>query len=321
MSDECTVSTCPIAASTLGYRPNIFSSVFFMSFFGIAAGVQLLQCLRYRLWFFSVAMVLGCLCEVGGYPGRLMLHHDPFSQSGFNLQIVLLTIAPAFLSAAIYLMLKHLVLAYSPSLSRIPPAWYTWIFIPCDLISLVLQAAGGGMAATADLSDKDMLDAGNDIMMAGLSFQVFTLAIFAILSAEFAWRVRRCDVSQMNDKTIALRGSMRFKVFLAALVVAFWGIMFRCIYRIVEMAGGWGNPIMQDEVSFIILDPMLCALAVLVLTLWHPGYCFNYRVVNADILDVEKAAGQERRLSEASTRLAASDSSVFDGPKKEGADE
>ncbi|KAK8167885.1 RTA1 like protein-domain-containing protein [Phyllosticta citrichinensis] len=319
MSDNCTVTTCPISASTLGYRPNIFCSIFFISLFGAAAAVQLLQGLRYRTWFFSVAMILGCLCEAGGYPGRLMLHHDPFSQSGFNLQIVLLTIAPAFLSAGIYLMLKHLVLAYSPSLSRIPPAWYTWIFIPCDLVSLILQATGGAMAATADSSDKDLLDTGNNIMMAGLSFQVFTLAIFAILSIEFAWRVRRCaDAAAMNDKTRALRASRKFRGFLAALFVAFWGIMFRCIYRIVEMAGGWGNNIMQDENSFIILDPSLCALAVIVLTVWHPGYCFNYRVVNADIVDSEKA--QQRPLSEASTWRAASDSREFETVKKDGTD-
>lgn len=43
-----------------------------------------------------------------GYGGRLMLHNDPFSDSGFKLQIVLLTFAPAFLAAGIYLNLKHL---------------------------------------------------------------------------------------------------------------------------------------------------------------------------------------------------------------------
>lgn len=40
-----------------------------------------------------------------------MLHNDPFSDSGFKLQIVLLTLAPAFFAAGIYLQLKHLYVA------------------------------------------------------------------------------------------------------------------------------------------------------------------------------------------------------------------
>lgn len=65
------------------------------------------------------------------------------------------------------------VLATSPSLSRFPARYYTYIFITCDLISLVLQAAGGGTAATAD-GNMSQLDVGDHMMMAGLAFQVFT---------------------------------------------------------------------------------------------------------------------------------------------------
>jgi hypothetical protein len=42
-----------------------------------------------------------------------MLHNDPFSDSGFKLQIVLLTFAPAFFAAGIYLQLKHLYVVLS----------------------------------------------------------------------------------------------------------------------------------------------------------------------------------------------------------------
>lgn len=41
------------------------------------------------------------------------------------------------------------------------------------------------------------------------------------------------------------------------------------------MAGGWRNPIMQDEVSFIILDGLLCFVAVVVLNVFHPGFLFK----------------------------------------------
>lgn len=40
------------------------------------------------------------------------------------------------------------------------------------------------------------------------------------------------------------------------------------------MAGGWGNHIMQDEVSFMILDSGLIFVAVTLLTAFHPGLYF-----------------------------------------------
>lgn len=40
------------------------------------------------------------------------------------------------------------------------------------------------------------------------------------------------------------------------------------------MAGGWGNHIMQDEISFLILDSSLVLVAVYLLTVFHPGLLF-----------------------------------------------
>jgi hypothetical protein len=86
-----------------------------------------------------------CPSSVGTEPntvsiGRLLLHQNPFSRIGFQIQICCLILGPAFNSAAIYLVLKHIVLCFGPEFSRIKPKWYTWIFISCDLLSLVLQA-------------------------------------------------------------------------------------------------------------------------------------------------------------------------------------
>ncbi|KAJ5710566.1 hypothetical protein N7488_004722 [Penicillium malachiteum] len=41
------------------------------------------------------------------------------------------------------------------------------------------------------------------------------------------------------------------------------------------MAGGWRNPIMQDEIGFIICESIMCAVAVIALCIAHPGYCFK----------------------------------------------
>lgn len=40
------------------------------------------------------------------------------------------------------------------------------------------------------------------------------------------------------------------------------------------MAGGWGNHIMQDEPSFLVLDSALILVATALLTIFHPGLLF-----------------------------------------------
>ena len=45
--------------------------------------------------------------------------------------------------------------------------------------------------------------------------------------------------------------------------------------RIAEMAGGWGNFIMQNEPSFLVLDSSLILVAVTLLCVFHPGFYFT----------------------------------------------
>jgi hypothetical protein len=42
------------------------------------------------------------------------------------------------------------------------------------------------------------------------------------------------------------------------------------------MAGGWGNKIMQDEPSFLVLDSSLVFVSTFLLTFFHPGIYFPH---------------------------------------------
>ncbi len=63
------------------------------------------------------------------------------------------------------------------------------MFICSDVFSLILQATGGALADTASTISESFK--GIDIMVAGLAFQVFSLTVFAALSADLAWKVRK----------------------------------------------------------------------------------------------------------------------------------
>lgn len=105
-----------------------------------------------------IATSAGLLIEVVGYAFRVMLHNNPFDENSFIAYLVCLTIGPAFMSAAVYLCLARIVVVYGQDLSRFQPRWYTIVFCTCDLISLILQAIGGAIAAISDTSDKVMYD-------------------------------------------------------------------------------------------------------------------------------------------------------------------
>ena len=82
----------------------------------------------------------------------------------------------------------------------------------CDLISLILQSAGGAMASIAD-TQKDT-DLGVNVMIAGLIAQVVSLTVFAILCADFTYQSRK----HWNDREpqyFALRRTKLWKAFLA----------------------------------------------------------------------------------------------------------
>lgn len=65
-------------------------------------------------------------------------------------------------------MLKHIVRRFGREWSRLRPKYYTWGFITADFFALVFQAAGGGLAATAD-GKMSQLKLGDHLMMAGIS--------------------------------------------------------------------------------------------------------------------------------------------------------
>jgi len=124
----CTLATCPIDSSYYYYRVSIganatFLALFLVSFFGFLATYAFTR----RATAFHFAMGAGVVLEVIGYAGRIMSWKNQWAEPGFLMQIVCLTIAPAFMAGGIYLCLRRIVYAFGPENSRITPEAYTRI--------------------------------------------------------------------------------------------------------------------------------------------------------------------------------------------------
>ncbi|KAK2791441.1 hypothetical protein FQN52_004875 [Onygenales sp. PD_12] len=249
---------CPVEATTYGYYPNLGANAFFAAIFGLCTIYHVVVGIKARAWTFTIALGMGAALEMVGYIGRIIMHKNPWNKGAFETQIVCLVLAPSFTAAGIYWSLKHIVLYLAPEKSRFQPRLYPWIFIGCDIGSLVLQAVGGGVAASAGRENLDMLNVGNRIIITGIAFQVATMVACGILSADYAFRVSR--EKGLNEK-LSVTTSKKFYMFCAAETFAYTTVLIRCIYRLPEMAGGWGNPLMQNEKEFLVLDGMMIALA------------------------------------------------------------
>jgi hypothetical protein len=202
-----------------------------------------------------------------------MIHNSPFDNNDFLMYLVTLTIAPALLTAAIYLCLSRIIIVYGQHLSRFKPRTYTLVFCTCDIISLVLQALGGAIASTANTVSSS--DLGKNIMLAGLGFQVFSLILFGLASGEFALRVLK-GKGTWNPRYIELVNSKLFKSFLVGLVIASVTIFARSVYRCIELSGGFnGTLFVSDEALFMVMEGVMLVLATTCLTLLHPAVCFQ----------------------------------------------
>ncbi|KAH7112748.1 RTA1 like protein-domain-containing protein [Dactylonectria estremocensis] len=263
------------------YRVDMAPNAAFLAVFGASMIGYIVTWIvaRYSTAF-NVAILLGLICEVLGYAGRIMSADNPWSENGFLIQICCLTIGPAFMAAGIYLCLRRIVSAFGPENSRLPPEYYTRIFIPCDVISLILQALGGGMASVAS-HNKESPDAGSNIMIAGLAFQVITIVGFILASTDFALRtVRRHralgdSALDQRPELVRVRNSRRFKACLAALGLATFCILWRSAFRVAELSEGWEGPIMGDQGMFIGFEGVLIVVAVWVLNIFHPAFCMK----------------------------------------------
>ncbi|KEY73777.1 hypothetical protein S7711_03085 [Stachybotrys chartarum IBT 7711] len=275
---NCTLDLCPIEWSVYQYRPSLASSITFIVLYALALLLHVYLGVRWRTWGYMVFMIHGCVFALIGYGGRIILYQNPFAFAGFMLQIVFITTAPVFYTAAIYITLAKAVNHFGPELSRFNPKFFYWVFIPFDLVCLVLQAAGGALSTTSSGSSQT----GVDIAMAGLILQVVVLFAFCALLGDYLFRYFRRGGAVTVD--------MRLKLFFGFLAFAVVLIFGRCIYRAYELSQGYrDSDLITDEALFIGLEGVLIIIATYALCIGHPGFVFspNAKVVQPNAAQVD----------------------------------
>lgn len=140
-----------------------------------------------------------------------------------------------------------------PALSRFRPALLYWVFIPCDLISLILQGIGGALSAVST----GLSQTGVNIALAGLALQVLTLVLFCAVYVDFLSRYYKSGLAKQHGAQKEGRSCTfgnRLRVFFAFEVLAVLMILARCAFRVDELSDGYGGPLVKREDLFIGLE-------------------------------------------------------------------
>ncbi|KAJ3919837.1 RTA1-like protein [Lentinula edodes] len=258
------------------YTPTEYITILFLVLFSVSFALHTGQAIYFRTWWTIPTMVFAGLLEVLGWSARLWSSKSPSLLSPYEMQLTCTILAPTPLLAGNFIILGSMIQQLGPKYSRIPPWWYTIIFCSFDLTSLLAQAVGGGMAATAVGKGKDPTPGGH-VMLGGIVFQMATITVYILFASEFFIRYfndKPLDRTQkIHHRNSGNRGAMDFEleIMSAALVLSTICIFIRAVYRTIELTDGWSGRIISTQRYFNVLDGAMIVIAMYIMNIAHPA--------------------------------------------------
>ncbi|KAL8657439.1 MAG: hypothetical protein Q9226_001911 [Calogaya cf. arnoldii] len=260
-----------------GYTPTLALNILALILFALLLLFHIFRLYATRLYAFSTLLVFTTLCEIIGYIFRLRSSPppvgNPYGVINFVVQYFFIVTAPVFLSAAIYTTLTSFIAALSNNdpnaTKKLSPLGLSkktilGIFITADIIATIVQIAGAALIGVSQSNRKSPVTA-NNILLAGLAFQVFTFLVFLILLFIFIRNSRKIMLSTSGG-----RGSV-MRMYTIALVASSLLVYLRTCFRLAETSQGVGGYASSHEVFFGVLEFAPIVVAIGLLGWWHPG--------------------------------------------------
>lgn len=319
------------------YVMNKGVNIFFLVMFALVLFFNIGMLWKSRYHWYNVTFICGFILEFLGFLGRVLSTTDYTDINFYLLQYAPLTIAPAFIMGGIYFIFAQNVIMYGREYTVLKPMWYTYFFVASDVICLVIQGVGGGMASSA-AKNKENPDPGTWTMFVGVLAQVIAMSVFLIFWLNFLYRLyfrnakaiegdwkqkkrtpgnffkllfnirsirtyRNTQLEQFyNEKYTSIRQRKLIHYFPLAITIAVIAIYIRCIYRVVELKQGFSGYLITHEVFIMVLDAMLVLISGFVFIPFHPVFVFGQEnVFNIKTVrnrkDVEVENGEKEATS------------------------
>ncbi|CAI7567830.1 unnamed protein product [Penicillium pancosmium] len=175
---------------------------------------------------------------------------------------MLLLLAPALFAASIYMLLGRIILVlHAESHALLRRRWLTKIFVTGDLLSFVMQGAGGGIQSSGSLEN---MKSGERIILAGLFIQILFFGFFIITSSAFDYKLKKYPIPRSFDHKIPWRKHLN------VLYVTSFLILVRSLFRVAEYLQGNDGYLLHHEVFLYIFDAVLMFITMMVFNLIHP---------------------------------------------------
>lgn len=325
------------------YVLNRGANIFFLVMFALIALFNIGMLWKSRYHWFNVAFICGFILEFLGFLGRVLSTTDYTNINYYLLQYAPLTIAPAFLMGGIYFLFAQNVVMHGRQFTILKPMWYSYFFVAADVVCLVVQGVGGGMASSA-AKDKTDTQPGTWVMFVGVLAQVIAMTVFIFFWINFLYRLYFRHSEEIDDSfklkratplnflrlLLNLPSTRPFKLtqlecfydqkysgirkrklvpyFPLAITLAVLVIYIRCIYRVVELKEGFDGYLITHEVFIMVLDAALVLIAGLIFVPFHPVFVFGYE----NIFKLSTIRGKEGAEEEKMNHDLESTSTVLD---------
>lgn len=287
-----------------------FGNIFFFILFVGMLLFLVLMLLRSRYHWYNVTFILGFGFQAGGFGLRILAFSDNTKMMYYAGQSFLLTLSPAFIMAGIYFLFAQCVIVHGKQYSVLKPMWYSYFFIGCDIVSLLVQGAGGALAQSATDTGKSASLA-MWVMFAGIMIQTLAMTIFLYFWFEFNHRLyfkdrdsvpgyseyKQCTFKTYmkalfaapsaryykktqlepfyNPRYSHLRLGSLLEHFKWAVSIAVILIYIRCVFRTVELKQGFEGYLATHEIYLLVLDSLMIAAAGFLLLPFHPVFMFG----------------------------------------------
>lgn len=266
-----------IASSGYKYLPNLTGNSIGLALVSLEFIVQSGLGIYFKQWWFLCTWDIGIGLLMSGYALRLHSRTNLYDAQAYQAQYSVFIFAPVFIMAGVYNQLSRLIRVYGTQFAHFKPKFYTIFFICCDVVSLLMQGAGGGLSAGGA---SGQYQTGINIIIAGIAFQCFSMVCFLFCLLSFAWKISKASPMEFEPRFSNVRNTRHFRLFIPAVLGCWVFVMVRSIYRLVELGEGWGGPLMSKEVPFFILEGLMMILAIACLTIVYPGFFFDARKFN-----------------------------------------
>jgi RTA1 like protein len=277
------------------YCPSFGAAVTFSCLFGVVSIAHIVQAIIHKKPF-SWILIMGCLWECGGYIFRSLAVTAQKHIGWLTAQSLLILLAPLWINAFVYMLLGRMVQFFLDErrVCRVKAKHFTWIFVSLDILSFIVQGAGGIMTNQQDMPQvqKD----GLNVYMGGLGIQQLFIIIFTYLAIRFQKKLalqeqRNLGAGQGVSMT-EFRSPHQARKLLKTVYLVLGLITLRIIFRLIEFSQGTDSYLNTHEWFPYVFDAVPMLAATIVFHVVHPGSIL--RGPNSDFTEEKKAAKEKK---------------------------